>query len=394
MGNAPTKRAWFQSGPLRRHKFTFLAAAFLLFFLATSSLFWFVEHDHPAQADNLKTPLDVLYWWLITCTTVGYGDISPKTQAGKLLVILTVIVGVSMATAAVTRIGSFFFEKRLRSMRGLGRMDHLSDHIVVCGWQDDLAAILQSLLELHPVVQPGQIVLVNAIDPDRINPLRSRPEFRGLEFVSGDFTVLSDLERAGVGRARSILILADQGEASPDAKTLLGIMAVRQINKAVHLCAEAQEERFVPYLLEAGCDEVIHLASLRVSLVAQMLHSPGISNIFHHLLSLGQGALIELEAIPQRYVGKTFADLQQSYQAQPGALLVGLLENVGNPYEMKREALRNAQKTPDMSQLVSQLQEVKQMLPHTPFLCPPPDRPIRPRTHAVVLRRSRQEGPR
>ena len=96
---------------------------FLLFFLLTSFLFWLFEHDHPAQKDLLQTPLDVLYWWLITCTTVGYGDITPKTPEGKLLVIIVIVVGVAMVTTGVARLGSFFFARRLQSMRGLGRMN-------------------------------------------------------------------------------------------------------------------------------------------------------------------------------------------------------------------------------------------------------------------------------
>ena len=363
---------------------------FLLFFLLTSFLFWLFEHDHPAQKDLLQTPLDVLYWWLITCTTVGYGDITPKTPEGKVLVIIVIVVGVAMVTTGVARLGGFFFARRLQSMRGLGRMNHLSDHVVVCGWHDDLAGILQALLDAASM-DPSQVVLVTDVDPDKVNTLRSRREFRGLELVSGDFTTQADLGRAGVVRARSVMIIAAQGEPAPDARTLLGVMAVRQLNKTAHLCAEVEEERFVPYILEAGCDEIIHLASLRKGLAAQILVSPGMGNIVYDLLDFDQGAFIGLEEIPESCQGKPFSTLKHTYEERPEAFLLGLLENVGNPYEMKREAMRNAQKTPDISQLVSQLQAVKQKTSNTPLLCPPPDHIIQPRTCAVVLQRARQE---
>ena len=376
---------------INQSRFVYFGIGFLFFFASTAFLFWYWEHDHPAQQGLLDTPLDVVYWWLITCTTVGYGDISPKTPAGKVLVGVMVIVGVSMVTTLVARMGSFFMERRLQLMRGHGQMDHLVDHIIICGWHDDLDGILRSMLDKEPGLLAERIVLVNQIDPERVNALRSRPEFKGLNFVSGDYTDQADLKRAGVERAKSILILTEPREGGADAAALLGVMAVRQLSRKVHLCAEVGEERFVRYMLDAGCDEVIHLASLRRSLAAQIVLAPGTGNIFHDLLDFDEGAYLAIETIPEEYCGKTFADLQQVYAGRPGVMLVGLLENVGNPYEMKRQAIRAAQMAPDIGHLVTQLRGVKEKTPNAPVLCPAPNRIVEPQTCAVVICRCVEE---
>ena len=146
---------------LSRSQAMYLAVGFLVFFATTAYLFWYFEHDDPAQKGVLETPLDVLYWWLITCTTVGYGDITPKTQGGKVLVGLTVIVGVAMVTAGVARLGSFFLERRLALMRGHARMDQLADHIVVCGWHDDLDGILGTMMQMSETLTAEEVVLIN-----------------------------------------------------------------------------------------------------------------------------------------------------------------------------------------------------------------------------------------
>jgi voltage-gated potassium channel len=374
-----------------RNQFISMGAGFLFFFASTAFLFWFLEHDHPDQQGALDGPLDVIYWWLITCTTVGYGDISPKTPAGKVLVGFMVIVGVSIVTTMVARMGSFFVERRMQFMKGHGQMDHLADHIVVCGWHDDLDGILRFILQMGMDLEAGRIVLINQIDPERVNGLRSRQEFKEMNFVSGDFTDQADLRRAGVERAKSVMFLVNPGEAGADSIALLGVMAVRQLSKKVHLCAQVSEERFLQYMLEAGCDEVIHLGSLRRSLTAQVVLEPGIGNIFHDLLDLESGAFMAVEEVPEALHGQTFADLQRVYTERGDALLIGLLENVGNPYEMKQQAIRDAQMAPDISQLVSQLRSVKEKTPHAPVLCPAPDRVIEPRTRAVVIRRSEMQ---
>lgn len=42
------------------------------------------------------TILDSLYFSIITLTTIGYGDFSPQTPAGKLFTIFYIIIGISI----------------------------------------------------------------------------------------------------------------------------------------------------------------------------------------------------------------------------------------------------------------------------------------------------------
>ena len=372
-----------------RSRLLVIGLGLVLFFLSTASLFWYFEHEHPVQRELLRTPVDVLYWWTITCTTVGYGDISPKTQAGKVLVVIVVLVGVSMVTAVVAKAGSMFIEQRMQLLRGFGHMKHHRNHILVCGWSEDLAGILGLLLEYSRDTSAEDIVLLNGEDPDRVNTLRSRPEFKGLELVSGDHTNRSDLERAGASRARAAMVLADTGAADPDSRTLLGVMALRQANKTAHVCAEVREDRFVQYIRDAGADEVIDPSTFRRAMASQILVSPGMGNVFYDLLSLESGAFFDFEPLDEQWNGRTYGELRDEYCSRRDVTLVGLVEHVGNPLEMKREALREAQKAPDVGKLVTQLRDVKALKPNSPCLSPPPEHTIGSRTSAVVIHRNR-----
>jgi voltage-gated potassium channel Kch len=46
--------------------------------------------------------LDSLYFSIVTLTTVGYGDFSPTTTAGKLVAIIYMIFGLSMIAASIS----------------------------------------------------------------------------------------------------------------------------------------------------------------------------------------------------------------------------------------------------------------------------------------------------
>ena len=48
--------------------------------------------------------IDALYFSTITLTTIGYGDITPQTDAGKLFTVFYVLVGVSIIGAFINAI--------------------------------------------------------------------------------------------------------------------------------------------------------------------------------------------------------------------------------------------------------------------------------------------------
>jgi len=50
------------------------------------------------------SPLNALYFSVTTLTTVGYGDFSPQTAAGKLFTVLYVLVGVGLLLAFLGRL--------------------------------------------------------------------------------------------------------------------------------------------------------------------------------------------------------------------------------------------------------------------------------------------------
>lgn len=56
--------------------------------------------------------LDAIYFSAYTMTTVGYGDITPKTDIGKLFTIFYVFAGVGIALYGLSVIASHFVEVR------------------------------------------------------------------------------------------------------------------------------------------------------------------------------------------------------------------------------------------------------------------------------------------
>ena len=56
--------------------------------------------------------IDALYFSAATMTTVGYGDITPQTDAGKIFTIVFVFTGVGIALYGLSLIAAHFVEVR------------------------------------------------------------------------------------------------------------------------------------------------------------------------------------------------------------------------------------------------------------------------------------------
>lgn len=56
--------------------------------------------------------IDAFYFVVVTLSTVGYGDITPKTDAGKLFTIFFIILGIAIFSSLITNIVSKVKERR------------------------------------------------------------------------------------------------------------------------------------------------------------------------------------------------------------------------------------------------------------------------------------------
>ena len=57
--------------------------------------------------------IDSIYFSVVSLTTVGYGDLTPETQGGRLFVVFYLIVGIAIIAALVNNVLKSFVARRL-----------------------------------------------------------------------------------------------------------------------------------------------------------------------------------------------------------------------------------------------------------------------------------------
>ena len=59
----------------------------------------------------IQSPFDALWWGVTTLTTVGYGDLYPKTAEGRLAAMVLMLLGIGLFSAITASITSYFISQ-------------------------------------------------------------------------------------------------------------------------------------------------------------------------------------------------------------------------------------------------------------------------------------------
>ncbi len=342
--------------------------------------------------DQFQSYFDGIWWAVITFSTVGYGDKSPVTVPGQTITIVAIFGSMALVSLLSGTFASVFVESNTRARRGLMDFPKLSEHIVICGWKNNMSDIVRDILQLSEKITADKIVIVSNIDSEKIEALKELPELKKVKYIRGDYFSEDTLNRANIRDAVKAIVLADtfesSGSSEADSKTVMTVITIKAMARDLYVCAELIDKKYESYLRNAMCDEILFPRDLNRQMLAGTTITNGLANILNDLVSnLESDTHINTIAIPDQYIGTDFGSLKISMTADNSRILIGILENTGSPNKVKMEAVREAQKTPDISKLVTNLQLVKELSINKPVFIPSDDYIIQKHSRAIVIER-------
>jgi voltage-gated potassium channel len=208
-------------------------------------------------------PFDAFYMTLITMTTVGYTEIHPLSQAGRVFNSFLIFFGVSTIFIAVGAMTQTIIELEFGDVIGKRRnrrmIDKLKDHYIVCGYG---RVGRGAAMELKHAGAP--LLVVDSV-PERVeNAMHD-----GLLAVAADATHDDTLRRVGIERARGLV-----AALSTDAENLFVLLSAKGLNPRIYVAARAAEEGAVDKMRRAGADSVFAPYAITGHRLAQALLRP------------------------------------------------------------------------------------------------------------------------
>ncbi|GAA6184242.1 MULTISPECIES: potassium channel family protein [Aliiglaciecola] len=276
----------------------------LLFYALSTWILLYVSGE-----DALLNVNDFIYWLVVTGSTVGYGDMSPVTSAGKYIVSFYVIpLGLSIFALVLGRVAAWVSMQWQRGVKGLKPLD-LENHVLVIGWNGHRTIQLLNLLLKERAETENKPEIVLCVKADIDNPMPDKIEFIKVISFNND----KEMDRACVDKAA--VIVMDNEE---DDVTMTTSLYCSKRNENAHLLAYFKDESLVD-LLQTHCPNVECTPSVAVEMLAKSAFDPGSSLLQHDLLTVQEGqAQFSMEvpdSVQNLSVEKLFVVLKQKYNA-------------------------------------------------------------------------------
>jgi len=243
--------------------------------------------------------------WLVwqTVTTVGYGDIPPRTYAGRTGVMICGIIGIVMLSYVVSAGLDYRDECKRRRKFGMENNPQTGSYLIVsCRDEKSLLTIIN---ELRCVDTKAAICIVD----DIIDSLPGRiAAMQGVHFVHGDILKAATYEQAGISSSKQVIFFPHQPALPVSDATTYTLVALAEELAPPHvpiiyfLVDPGNAERFSHMRAKAiPTDFAIHAA-------IQECQDPGSAEIFSTLMSNTHGAN-PTTFYPDKLIGWTWGEL-------------------------------------------------------------------------------------
>jgi len=263
--------------------------------------------------------LDSFYTTIATLSTVGYGDFSPETKAGKIFTIFVIIFGVGMMFYTLVLMAETFIEGRLRYVLGMGKLEKIIEkmhnHYIICGGGRIGFLICRELMA-------GKVpCLVIDNDPEVIQKAGEE----GFIYTKGDATQDKVLLAAGIKRAKGIICVLPS-----DAENLYVILTAKELNNNIYIMARSEEEESEHRLIRAGADKVMSPYTLGGVRMAMAIMRPAMLD-FIEITTNRQSLELRMEEVSicanSQFIAKTLED--SGIRKRFGLIIVAVKKDSG-----------------------------------------------------------------
>ncbi len=265
--------------------------------------------------------IDGLYMTIITITTVGFSEVHPLTDGGKLFTVFLILMSISIYGYVVTVVSEYLSNstlmEALKTNKILKKINALEGHTIVCGYGRNgrqAASKLKKFKKSCVVIEKS---------PELLKEI----EEEGFLFIDSDATDDESLLKAGVENAQNLITALPS-----DADNLYVVLSSRQLNEKMTIVSRATNESTQKKLKIAGADNVIMPDKLGGEHMASLVVTPDLVEFVNRISLDGENSAnleeIAVEDLPKEYLLKSIRDLD--LRRKTGCSVIGFVTGEGD----------------------------------------------------------------
>jgi voltage-gated potassium channel len=245
---------------------------------------------------------DAFYMTVITISTVGFSEIKPLSQVGRIITVIVIVSGISVLTYTLGQVARIFVEGELRNILGRRKLEKqiskLNDHYIICGFGRIGTVISRELSD-----ENISFVVIEQ-DSEKVKQL----EEDHFLYLNMDATSEEALLQAEIQKARGIVTAVKS-----DADNVFITLTARGLRPDIFVLARASDVKNESKILKAGASRVVCPYLLGGKRMAQILKKPTVVDFIDTAMMDSQLGLKMEEAVvgpTSDLIGKTLIDSQ------------------------------------------------------------------------------------
>ena len=241
--------------------------------IISSILVYVMEAMNPASPIN--TLFEAFYWSIVTIATVGYGDIVPVTDGGRVVAIIVITAGIAVLAFTTSLVVSAFNEKldEIRETKIVNNISSTKKYYIVCGYESIAQEVVKKLC------QSSFEVIVLDEDETRINQAK-KAGYAALNFDPGSVESYKKLQLDLDTQVKAVLCLREN-----DVENVYTALTVRSLSKDVFILSLVMQELNKNKLSYAGVNEILYAKELIGMVTREFVGQPVAFEVIHALRS-------------------------------------------------------------------------------------------------------------
>ncbi len=230
--------------------------------------------------------VESLYMTMITISTVGFQEVYPLTDVGKIFTICLVLSSVVIYGYMVSTVTAYViegaFQKNIKKYRVDKKIKKLQGHVIVCGYGRNGKQATVDLKEHH------QDCVVIDKDEKRIEMLKEIPNSM---YIQGDATDEHVLLEAQIKNAKALITAMPS-----DAVNVYIVLTARELNPNLRIISRCSDALAESKLRRAGADNIIMPDLVGGQKMARLVAQPDIVEFLDRIL-LQSSSEVNIEEI-------------------------------------------------------------------------------------------------
>ena len=257
--------------------------------------------DRDGLKDNVDGHLsftDVIYFTMITITTVGYGDIIPVSDRARMIdAFLITPIRLFVWLIFLGTAFNFLLKRSWETWRMKMIQKNLHNHIIIVGFGSSGRKSLEELISAG--VPVSRVVVIDCLE-ERVEAAREL----GAATIQGDGSRDELLSSAHVERAATLLASAGRDDTS-----ILIVLTARNLAPKLRIGVVIRIEDNEGLARQAGADVVVNPVSFAGLLLASSAHGSHVADYIADLATSSGKVALRERAVAPAEVGTPLCDL-------------------------------------------------------------------------------------